>query len=91
MRTYTNTYLADSAYTSLYIRNRLLSSTLSDGTNTTTLVSNTYDTTALTDAPGLRGWAAAEVSANANKISQYLGVAKSATELITTDDGYVVL
>lgn len=30
-------------------------------------------------------------AANANKISQYLGKAKSATELITTDDGYVVL
>ncbi|SDJ61688.1 hypothetical protein [Pseudomonas indica] len=29
--------------------------------------------------------------ANVNKISQYLGVAKSATELITEDDGYVVL
>ena len=29
--------------------------------------------------------------ANANKISQYLGKAKSATELITTDDSYVVL
>lgn len=29
--------------------------------------------------------------ANANKISQYLGKAKSATELITADDGYVVL
>lgn len=29
--------------------------------------------------------------ANANKISQYLGVAKSATELVTDDDGYVVL
>ena len=28
---------------------------------------------------------------NTNKISQYLGKAKSATELITTDDGYVVL
>lgn len=28
---------------------------------------------------------------NANKISQYLGVAKSATELVTDDDGYVVL
>ncbi|MFN3985741.1 MAG: hypothetical protein ACK4KV_09625 [Rhodocyclaceae bacterium] len=28
---------------------------------------------------------------NANKISQYLGKAKSATELVTTDDGYVVL
>ena len=30
-------------------------------------------------------------AASANKISQYLGKAKSATELITTDDGYVVL
>lgn len=30
-------------------------------------------------------------TANANKISQYLGVAKSATELVTDDDGYVVL
>lgn len=29
--------------------------------------------------------------ANANKISQYLGVAKSATELVTDDDGHVVL
>ena len=29
--------------------------------------------------------------ANANKISQYIGKAKSATELITTDDSYVVL
>ncbi|MFA5386810.1 MAG: hypothetical protein WC322_00225 [Candidatus Paceibacterota bacterium] len=30
-------------------------------------------------------------AANASKISQYLGKAKSATELITTDDGYVIL
>ncbi|NMG64372.1 hypothetical protein GPA19_05355 [Azoarcus indigens] len=30
-------------------------------------------------------------SSNANKISQYLGKAKSVSELITTDDGYVVL
>lgn len=30
-------------------------------------------------------------ASNANKISQYLGKAKSATELITNDDGYVVL
>lgn len=28
---------------------------------------------------------------NANKISQYLGVAKSTTELVTDDSGYVVL
>lgn len=31
------------------------------------------------------------VAGNAGKISQYLGKAKSATELLTTDDGYVVL
>lgn len=30
-------------------------------------------------------------SGNANKVSQYLGVAKSATELVTDDQGYVVL
>lgn len=29
--------------------------------------------------------------ANANKVSQYLGIAKSATELVTDDQGYVVL
>lgn len=29
--------------------------------------------------------------ANANKISQYLGIAKSTTELVTDDHGYVVL
>jgi hypothetical protein len=28
---------------------------------------------------------------NTNKVSQYLGVAKSATELVTDDDGSVVL
>lgn len=30
-------------------------------------------------------------TANVNKVSQYLGVAKSATELVTDDQGYVVL
>ncbi|MGC9969496.1 MAG: hypothetical protein ABSE56_02780 [Bryobacteraceae bacterium] len=57
VRTYTNTYLATSAYTSRYMRNRLLTSTVTDGTNTTTLVSNTYDAYnyyPLTAAPGLR-------------------------------------
>jgi RHS repeat-associated protein len=43
-RTYTNAYLGGSNYTSRYIVNRLLSSTVTDGTNTATLVSNTYDT-----------------------------------------------
>lgn len=31
------------------------------------------------------------VVGNSNKVSQYLGKAKSATELITVDDGYVIL
>jgi hypothetical protein len=43
-RTYTNTYLSNSNYTPLYIFNRLLTSTVTDGTNTATLGSNTYDT-----------------------------------------------
>jgi len=30
-------------------------------------------------------------AANANKVDQYLGIAKSATELVTDDQGYVVL
>jgi hypothetical protein len=43
LRTYTNTYLSTSAYTSLYIFNRLLTSTVTDGTHTDSLASNTYD------------------------------------------------
>jgi RHS repeat-associated protein len=42
-RTYTNTYLPGSNYTSLYIFNRLQTSTVTDGTNTTTLATNVYD------------------------------------------------
>ncbi len=56
-KTYTNTYLTGSNYTSRYIYNRLLSSTVTDGTNTLTLVSNTYDNYnspyPLVDAPGI--------------------------------------
>ena len=43
-RTYTNTYLGGTNYTSRYIFNRLLTSTVTDGTNTATLASNSYDT-----------------------------------------------
>ena len=42
-KTYTNTFLTGTNYTSRNIRNRLLTSTVSDGTNTVTLVTNTYD------------------------------------------------
>jgi hypothetical protein len=45
LRTYTNTYLGTSAYTSLYILNRLLTSTVTDGTYADTLASNSYDQT----------------------------------------------
>ncbi len=54
-RTYTNTYVS---YSSRYVHNRLLTSTVSDGTNTTTLVSNTYDSysypSGLTAVTGVR-------------------------------------
>jgi RHS repeat-associated protein len=42
-RTNTNTYLSGSNYTSRYIYNRLSSSTVTNGTATSTLVTNTYD------------------------------------------------
>ncbi len=50
-----NTYVNTSAYTSLYILNRLLTCTVTDGTNTTTLASNTYDCCTLTSASGMSG------------------------------------
>jgi YD repeat-containing protein len=53
-RTYTNTYSTDSNYTSRYIRNRLLSSTLTSGSQTITLVTNTYDGSTITDPGGMR-------------------------------------
>jgi len=42
-RTYTNTYLTGANYTSRYIFNRLASSTVTDGSVTTTLASNLFD------------------------------------------------
>lgn len=52
-RTYSNTYLLTSSYTSLYIFNRLTLSTVTDGTNTARLAFNTYDATALASVTGL--------------------------------------
>ena len=52
-RTYTNTYQSASAYTSLYIFNRLLTSTVTDGTHTTTLANNSYDQTLNVTATGI--------------------------------------
>ena len=52
-RTYTNTYLNSSTYTSRYILNRLATSTLTDGTHTTTLVSNSYDGNGYSNVPNI--------------------------------------
>ena len=43
MRTYTNTYLSSSGYTSIHIVNRLTGSSVTDGTNTSTLSTISYD------------------------------------------------
>ena len=43
LRTYTNSYLATEPYTSRYIYNRLLSSTVAGGASNVTLVQNVYD------------------------------------------------
>ena len=49
LRTYTNTYLNSSNYTSRYIFNRLQGSSVTDGTNSLSLVSNSFDQSTLTD------------------------------------------
>jgi hypothetical protein len=53
-RTYTNTYVTNGNYTSRYIRNRLLTSTLTANGQTIQLVSNAYDNSNLTDLPNVR-------------------------------------
>jgi len=55
-RTYNNTYLTSDTcnYASLYIFNRLTQSTLTDGTNTATLVTNQYGQITPADATGIR-------------------------------------
>ncbi len=52
-RTYTNTYLNSTNYLSRYIYNRLAGTTVTDGTNTATLVNNGYDTYSLTNVTGM--------------------------------------
>jgi hypothetical protein len=49
----TNTYLNSSGYTSAYIYNRLVSSTVTDGTNTAYVASNSYDGSALNNVTGM--------------------------------------
>ncbi len=52
-RTYTNSYLGSTNYTNRYIYNRLAGTTVTDGTNTATLVNNGYDTYSLTNITGM--------------------------------------
>jgi len=57
-RTYNFSYITDTNYTSRYIRNRLLSATVTSASGTLTLASNTYDGTGcgvLQDPPGAPG------------------------------------
>jgi len=53
-RTFTNTFLSGTNYTSRHIYNRLVSSSVTDGVNNVTLATNSYDQTALTNRTGLR-------------------------------------
>jgi RHS repeat-associated protein len=53
-RTYTNTYLTDPNYTSRYIFNRLVSSVVTNGAVSTTLIQNTYDGAPLFDLGAIR-------------------------------------
>jgi YD repeat-containing protein len=54
-RTYTNTYVASGSYAAYHVNNRLLTSQVTDGTTTLTLVSNTYDTGTVVDTPTAAG------------------------------------
>ncbi|MFN8006848.1 MAG: hypothetical protein U0V70_07470 [Terriglobia bacterium] len=55
VRTYTHSYLIGSNYTSRYIFNRRTNSTVNDGTQNLTLLTNTYDSYgAITDRYGIR-------------------------------------
>jgi RHS repeat-associated protein len=68
-RTYTNTYLTGSNYTPLYIFNRLLTSTVTDGTNSTTLATNVYDNA--TDSYCTGSYSLTSVSANEHDNTNY--------------------
>jgi hypothetical protein len=68
-RTYTNTYLTGTNYSSRYIFNRLLTSTVTDGTHTTTLATNVYDNA--TDAYCAGTYSLTNVSANEHDNTNY--------------------
>jgi S-adenosylmethionine hydrolase len=60
IRTYNYTYLNSGSYPSLCIYNRLAHATVTDGTNTTTLATNYYDT--LAPSPCFNGGSVGSVS-----------------------------
>ena len=53
VRTYTNTYLNDSGHVAAYLLNLLSTGTVTDGTNTVTLVSNAWDGSGAAPACGI--------------------------------------
>ena len=91
-RTYHNTYLGGTNYTSRYIFNRLLTSTVTDGTNTATLVSNTYDQYLLTNVTtpcGYSGGLCEHDNANYPYTFAYRGLVNiSSTPMATTTNNY---
>jgi hypothetical protein len=91
-RTYTNTYLGGTNYTSLYVFNRLLASTVTDGTNTATLVTNTYDQTGLINIPnpcdGSIGELCEHDNANYPYTFTYRGNVSGSTTLTATATNY---
>ncbi len=85
-RTYNNTYLSTSNYTSRYIYNRLALSTVTPaGGSATTLVTNSYDSSGLTDRTGLRE----HDSANYGQSFWYRGnLTVSTRQAVTTTSAY---
>ena len=84
-RTYTNTYLNSSNYTSLYILNRVLTSTVTDGTNTATLVSNAYDGSA---PANITGYLTQHDSNYSNSFLYRGNITSSTTPATITNNGY---
>ncbi len=86
-RTYTNTYQTNSNYTSRYIFNRLLTSTLTDGTHTTTLASNTYDGSGYADVPNITAHDSSYNTSFTYRGNVSQNVTPSGTKAITYDIG----
>ena|ERR1035437_3481800 len=65
-RTYNYTYLNASAYTSLYIFNRLATASVTNGTTTTPLATNTYDAALNNGSNGPLGCCVTVTNPNSN-------------------------